>query len=142
MENNPDYLDTVHVKAEIFTKGSRSNFYSTGHPTDEIHIWGEICSKSQLSYDEVTHAIDGNEPDSHSSENMCSVHVETLTALSQLSQSLRENRKQNNLVIEGRPDYQFILNDQKKLERIEIRPKNSAHIIIEEFINNSEEWEF
>ena len=47
LENNPQYMDTVHVKPEIYTKGMRSNFYSTGHPTELIHIWGEIGTKNE-----------------------------------------------------------------------------------------------
>ncbi len=51
IENNPDYMDTAHVKPEIFAKGQRSNFTATGHPTELIHIWGEVCTDNR--WDEI-----------------------------------------------------------------------------------------
>jgi VacB/RNase II family 3'-5' exoribonuclease len=103
------------------------NIRSDGSITDYTMTQAMIRTKNQLSYTEVANVIDGNEASPH-----CSEHIETITTLNQLSQALRNNRKHNNLVIDGRTDYQFILNDQKKLARIEIKPKNTAHIIIEE----------
>ena len=86
-----------------------------------------IRSHSQLSYTEVASFIDGNTQCTH-----CSPHAETLNTLNQLSQALRQQRKQNHLVIEGRKDYYLILNEKKKLERIETQKKNCAHLLIEE----------
>ncbi len=50
-DTQQDYLDTSRVKPEIFAKGQRSNFSSTGHPVELIHIWGEVCTGG--NHDEV-----------------------------------------------------------------------------------------
>lgn len=41
-------------------------------------------------------------------------------------------RHAHNLLMEERPDYHLVLNDQKKIERIERRERNIAHRIVEE----------
>lgn len=98
-----------------------------GHIKHYDIIEAMIRSHARLNYSEVADALDNN-----TTSDSCSTHLQTLTSLHQLSQALRQRRSQDNLVIGGRPDYQFVLNDRKKLERIEIRPKNCAHILVEE----------
>jgi exoribonuclease-2 len=55
-----------------------------------------------------------------------------LVELKGFSQARAQYRQANALVMEERPDYSFILNDQKKIDHVEKRERNIAHRMIEE----------
>lgn len=55
-----------------------------------------------------------------------------LVELKDFSQARAQYRQANALVMEERPDYSFILNDQKKIDHVEKRERNIAHRMIEE----------
>ena len=55
-----------------------------------------------------------------------------LSNLKELTQLRMQWRNQNTLVMEDKADYFYILNDQKKIDRIEKRERNIAHRIVEE----------
>lgn len=87
----------------------------------------QICSQAKLSYQQVAAFLDQQQADAD-----CQAHAETLNALQAVTQALLDNRRREHLVIPGRQDYRLVLNDQKKLERIEPISKSSAHQLVEE----------
>lgn len=61
------------------------------------------------------------------------LHVhDMLVELQSFAQARANYRQQHALVMEERADYAFVLNDQKKIDRIEKRERNIAHRMIEE----------
>lgn len=55
-----------------------------------------------------------------------------LVELKLFAQTRAQYRQVTALVMEERPDYSFVLNDQKKIDRVEKRERNIAHRMIEE----------
>lgn len=88
-----------------------------------------ISSKAKLTYSGVAAYL----ADTESNEKKdCEQHRENLLALKSVTEALRRHRQQHHLVISGRQDYRLILNDQRKLQRIEVQQKSSAHSLVEE----------
>ncbi len=83
-----------------------------------------VQSQAKLSYHQVARFIDG-EIDSID----C---ADTVTALAEAAQALRQQRESSHIVIEDRPEFRLILNPQGKIDRIEKQLKSSAHILVEE----------
>ncbi|MGV8834571.1 VacB/RNase II family 3'-5' exoribonuclease [Cellvibrio sp.] len=55
-----------------------------------------------------------------------------LVELKSFAQARAQYRQANALVMEERPDYSYILNDQRKIDHVEKRERNIAHRMIEE----------
>lgn len=101
---------------------------SNGSIDDVRFTEATIRSQAKLSYHQVAAFLDQQE----GSEQACEPHAETLMTLRDLSNALLEYRRRENLVIPSRQDYRLVLNDNKKLERIEPVSKSSAHQLVEE----------
>ena len=85
-----------------------------------------IRSRAKLSYQQVAAFIDNG------SDEACQPYAEALTTLQQVANALLENRRRENLVIPNRQDFRLVLNENRKLERIEPLSKTSAHQLVEE----------
>src|SRR5690606_34579407 len=88
----------------------------------------KICSNYKLSYQGVHDFLSGDTDALALPENIRAM----LLALSQCASARGEHRLQHALVMEEKPDYFFILNEQKKIDRIERRTRNLAHRLVEE----------
>jgi exoribonuclease-2 len=88
----------------------------------------KICSRHKLSYQGVQDFLSGDSAALTVPEEIQSM----LLTLARCAGVRGKNRAQHALVMEERPDYYFILNDQKKIERIEKRTRNMAHRLVEE----------
>jgi exoribonuclease-2 len=87
-----------------------------------------IRSQSKLSYQGVFDALTND-----ISTLSAPTHVhDMLVELQAFAQARAAYRQANALVMEERADYAFVLNDQKKIDHIEKRERNTAHRMIEE----------
>jgi ribonuclease R len=84
-----------------------------------------IRSRAKLSYIEVDRYLTG------SNDGLMS-HATPLEALYQVFRALRGWRDDHGLVMEERPEYRWILNDQKKIDRIEKCEKLLSQKLVEE----------
>ncbi len=88
-------------------------------------IEAAIRSRAKLSYIAVDRYLAGNYDELMS-------HATPLEALYQVYRALRGYREQQELVMEERPEYRWILNDQKKIDRIEKCDKLLSQKLVEE----------
>ncbi|PUA29739.1 MAG: exoribonuclease II [Cellvibrio sp. 79] len=87
-----------------------------------------IRSQCKLSYQGVFDALTND-----ISTLSAPTHVhDMLVELQAFAQARAAYRQANSLVMEERADYAFVLNDQKKIDHIEKRERNTAHRMIEE----------
>ena len=91
-------------------------------------VQGFIRSRQKLSYQGVFEALSGSDTAPVFAEEIRS----QLDMLRDFAQARAQYRLQHALVMEEKPDYQFVLNEQKKIERVEKRDRNIAHRIVEE----------
>ena len=84
-----------------------------------------VRSRAKLSYIAVERYLAGNYDELMS-------HATPLEALYQVYRALRSRRENNELVMEERPEYRWILNEQKKIERIEQGEKLLSQKLVEE----------
>lgn len=84
-----------------------------------------IRSHQKLSYQGVFEALTGTAPYGSALQTQ-------LELLRDFALARTRWRQTNALLMEEKPDYQFILNEQKKIERAEKRDRNIAHRIVEE----------
>ncbi len=96
---------------------------ANGETTGTSISLGTVCSRAKLSYQEVDQVISGN------ATHDFSVEISNLNAC---FQSLRSWREQNELVIEHRTDYRWILDDARQISRIEPVRKFTSQILVEE----------
>lgn len=87
-----------------------------------------IRSHHKLSYSGVSELLHDPEQDGGLPGDV----AEMLKQLYQCALARGARRKTHALIMEDRPDYYFVLNDQKKIERIEKRERSDAHRIVEE----------
>lgn len=89
----------------------------------------QIRSRHKLSYQGVFDALmsTGESPLAAPAY----IH-DMLVELKGFTQARAQYRQANALVMEERPDYSFILNDQRKIDHVERRERNIAHRMIEE----------
>ncbi len=87
-----------------------------------------ICSRAKLSYSDVAQLLEGTASD----DNPCQAYADVLGVLKDLSTALLDYRREHCLVIPNRQDYRMLLNERRRLERIEPQTKTSAHQLIEE----------
>lgn len=107
----------------------------------QINREGEITSSSftealirshhKLNYNGVSDFLEGEDGESLATALPAPV-LDSLRALHQCANARLGHRQQRALVMEDRADYQYWLNDQKKIERIEKRTRNTAQKIVEE----------
>lgn len=91
-----------------------------------------IQSKHKLSYQGVAAQLDRDSAAEANDQNIGSEVSESLQLLSQLSYARTRYRQDHALVMEDRPDYYPILNDKRKIERIEKCERTIAHALVEE----------
>jgi ribonuclease R len=84
-----------------------------------------IRSRAKLSYIAVDRYLAGNYDELMS-------HATPLEALYQVYRALRAYREDNELVMEERPEYRWMLNDQKRIDRIEKCDKLLSQKLVEE----------
>lgn len=84
-----------------------------------------VRSRAKLSYIAVDRYLAGNYDELMS-------HATPLEALYQVYRALRGHREERELVMEERPEYRWILNDEKKIERIEKSEKLLSQKLVEE----------
>ncbi len=84
-----------------------------------------VRSRAKLSYIAVDRYLAGNYDELMS-------HATPLEALYQVYRALRGYREEQELVMEERPEYRWMLNDQKKIERIEKCDKLLSQKLVEE----------
>lgn len=88
----------------------------------------KICSRYKLSYQGVHDFLSGDKEALTLPEDIRSM----LLTLARCAGVRGKYRAEHALIMEEKPDYYFILNDQKKIERIEKRTRNLAHRLVEE----------
>lgn len=89
-----------------------------------------IRSRHKLSYQGVSDALEGDAPDARAY-----LDDTTRTLLEHLREctfARIDYRKRHALVMEDRADYFFVLNEHKKIERVEKRVRTLAHRMVEE----------
>ncbi|MDO3385108.1 VacB/RNase II family 3'-5' exoribonuclease [Gilvimarinus sp. SDUM040013] len=93
--------------------------------------FAKIKSHYKLSYQGVTGLLENNDTESLADKLPESVTA-SLQTLEKIASARIEYRQKNALVMEDRADFQYWLNDQKKIERIEKRSRNLAQKLVEE----------
>ncbi|WP_347332485.1 VacB/RNase II family 3'-5' exoribonuclease [Marinimicrobium locisalis] len=106
----------------------RMHIQRDGSITDYRFSEALIRSHHKLSYNGVSEVLDGN----LESTELPAERLELLRQLYECATARSEHRQEHALLMEARPDYYFVLNDQKKIERIEKRERTKAHRIVEE----------
>jgi len=96
-----------------------------GEVGDFEFIEAVVRSKAKLSYGAVDRYLAGNYDELMS-------HATPLEALYQVYRALRSQREANQLVMEERTEYRWILNDQKKIDHIETHQKLLSQKLVEE----------
>ncbi|UTF60841.1 VacB/RNase II family 3'-5' exoribonuclease [Gilvimarinus sp. DA14] len=89
-----------------------------------------IKSHHKLSYQNVSELLDDS-GDTLEQELPATI-IASLRALADCAKARLNYRQENALVMEDRADYQYWLNDNKKIERIEKRLRNTAQKVVEE----------
>lgn len=84
-----------------------------------------VRSRAKLSYIAVDRYLAGNYDELMS-------HATPLEALYQVFRALRSRREEEGLVMEDRTEYRWILNDQKRIDRIETQDKLLSQKLVEE----------
>ncbi|MGN0921258.1 MAG: VacB/RNase II family 3'-5' exoribonuclease [Cellvibrio sp.] len=87
-----------------------------------------IRSQHKLSYQGVQDALSNAENAPEFSSELLT-QLQTLKAFADARASYR---RANSLIMEERPDYFYMLNEQKKIDRIERRDRTTAHRLVEE----------
>lgn len=120
-----------------------------GQIIDSAFSLATIRSKAKLSYQQVAAWLDGESsdvesPDDENSDAITEAQGNTLRTLSEMSYARTRYRQDHALVMEDRPDYHLVLNDKRKIDRIEKHERNAANAIVEEAMlaTNSAAGEF
>ncbi|RYY04384.1 MAG: VacB/RNase II family 3'-5' exoribonuclease [Gammaproteobacteria bacterium] len=92
----------------------------------------QIRSQQKLSYQAVADDLNGVKTLNDAGFNVSSDIKNLLNTLKTFAQVRAEYRQQHMLVMDDKPDYFFILNDQKKIDHVDKRERNIAHRMIEE----------
>lgn len=107
---------TVTCKIEVSDSGHIGNYE---------FFEALISSNAKLSYSAVEAYLTGN------SDELMS-NSAPLEALYQVYRKMREVRENDELVMDDRKEYRLILNDQKKIDRIDAREKLLSQKLVEE----------
>lgn len=105
---------------------------SSGKITDYRFQQALIKSHHKLNYQAVSDLLEGKAEGDDSYANLPEAVRNSLAALQECASARLNYRREHALVMEDRADYQYWLNDQKKIDRIEKRHRNSAQKIVEE----------
>jgi len=92
----------------------------------------QIRSQHKLSYQAVADDLNGVKTLSAAGFNVSDEIKYLLVTLKDFAQVRANYRLQHTLVMDDKPDYFFILNDQKKIDHVDKRERNIAHRMIEE----------
>lgn len=98
-----------------------------GNTTGFNIIEAVIESKAKLSYQQVSDYVDSNDSEKPAIEAQASVQ-----AIAAVGKALREQRQRDHLIVKGRPEFNLILNEQRKIDHLEAVDKSTAHILVEE----------
>lgn len=109
----------------------RLQIASDGTLTDYQFSFAKIKSHHKLSYQGVSDYLESGSKDESLQEASEQI-LASLEALAELAQARLNYRAEHALVMEDRADYQYILNDNKKIERVEKRQRNVAQKLVEE----------
>ena len=96
---------------------------ASGETTEASVSLGTVRSKAKLSYHEVDAVINGDSDHRFLGE---------ISHLNTCFQALRSWREQNELVIEHKTDFRWILDDEKQISSIEPIDKRISQILVEE----------
>ncbi|MCP8898662.1 VacB/RNase II family 3'-5' exoribonuclease [Gilvimarinus xylanilyticus] len=108
----------------------RMEISRSGEITDYRFSTANIRSHHKLSYQGVSELLD-NSGDTLQKELPAAITT-SLQALNECAKARLSHRQEHALVMEDRADYQYWLNDLKKIERIEKRSRNTAQKVVEE----------
>ncbi|WP_237063741.1 VacB/RNase II family 3'-5' exoribonuclease [Microbulbifer zhoushanensis] len=99
---------------------------SDGRIGDSRYEFAAIRSRHKLSYDNVSGFIDGD------LSAVPEDQQESLRNLEALSKTRATYRASHSLIMEDRPDYDILLDEKRKIARIEKRERNVAQRMVEE----------
>ncbi|TLM77630.1 VacB/RNase II family 3'-5' exoribonuclease [Microbulbifer harenosus] len=85
-----------------------------------------IRSRHKLSYNQVARFIEGDD------NAVPADQYQSLRLLDSLSKARASYRAGHSLMMEDRPDYELVLNEQRKIERIEKQERTAAQRMVEE----------
>lgn len=114
---------------------------SNGAITEHSVHLAYIQSSAKLSYAGVSAALDDSatetaattaNTDSNDTDNITPELLTLLQHLQQCAQARNQYRRDQHLVMEDKPDYDFVLNEQGKISDIIKTERNVAHKIVEE----------
>lgn len=91
-----------------------------------------VQSKHKLSYTGVAALLNQESSEETNKLDISDEAAESLQLLSQLSYVRTRYRQDHALVMEDRPDYYPVLNDKRKIERIDKCDRTIAHALVEE----------
>ena len=103
-----------------------------GEIKDYEFVEAQIRSQYKLSYQAVADDLNGIKTLKDSGFNVSDETKAMLVTLQAFAQKRAAYRLDNALVMDDKPDYFFILNDQKKIDHVDKRERNIAHRMIEE----------
>jgi len=89
-----------------------------------------ICSKGKLSYELVSHLIEGREDDEIKA--LPDAVANSLDQLHQAATALRKWRAEHALLSNDRPEFRLRLDENKRIRLIEPAVQNEAHRLVEE----------
>ena len=110
----------------------RMQIANNGEITHYEFAEAQIRSQQKLSYQAVADDLTGVKTLKDAGFNVSDEIKAMLITLQNFAQRRAEYRLQNALVMDEKPDYFFILNDQKKIDHVDKRDRNVAHRMIEE----------
>ncbi len=103
-----------------------------GSIQDFQFVEAQIRSQFKLSYQAVADHLNQVTSLVDAGFNISETVVDMLVTLKDFAQIRANFRFENALMMDEKPEYSFILNEQKKIDRIEKRERNIAHRMIEE----------
>jgi exoribonuclease II len=103
-----------------------------GSISDYEFAEAQIRSQHKLSYQAVADHLNGVKTLNDAGFNVNDDIKNMLTTIQHFAQVRADYRLTNTLVMDEKPDYFFILNDQKKIDHVDKRERNIAHRMIEE----------
>jgi exoribonuclease-2 len=92
----------------------------------------QIRSQQKLNYQAVADHLNGEKSLQDAGFNISEDIQQMLLTLQEFARARADYRQQHALVMDEKPDYFFILNDQKKIDHVDKRERNIAHRMIEE----------
>lgn len=105
---------------------------TNGEITDYNFAEAQIRSQHKLSYQAVADDLNGVKTLNDAGFNVSDEIKNQLFTLQKFAQVRANYRLEHTLVMDDKPDYFFILNDQKKIDHVDKRERNIAHRMIEE----------